>query len=134
LNKNVGVPVLHHHPLNLRSANNSNKSNFSLERIQKGEFCFSTLSQEEKARFAEGIFKRRDKTWAEVKSMPRHALGFEKIAKKSICAQLPSFITDDMDHFLAFRFDGMKPMIGYRLRNIFYVLWFDAKFTLYDHG
>jgi len=31
---------------------------FSLERIQSGKYCFSALDQENKAQFAEAIFKR----------------------------------------------------------------------------
>lgn len=45
----------------------------------------------------------------------------------------PPYGRDDMDHFLAFRYKGMSSMIGYRQRNVFYVLWFDHDFTLYDH-
>lgn len=47
---------------------------------------------------------------------------------------MPEFITEDKANLLAFRFSGKKPMVGYRIRNIFYVLWFDAAFELYDHG
>ena len=36
--------------------------------------------------------------------------------------------------FLAFRFSGRKAMVGYRQEHIFYVMWLDRDFTLYDHG
>jgi hypothetical protein len=26
------------------------------------------------------------------------------------------------------------PMVGYRVQAIFYILWLDRDFTLYDHG
>lgn len=107
---------------------------FSLERIQSGSYCFSVLDQEGKSQFAEAIFKRRNLSWSEVKKLSRHGLGFEKIARASIKTGIPPFITDDVDHFLAFRFHGMKPMVGYRLNDIFYVLWFDHNYTLYGHG
>lgn len=106
---------------------------FSLERIQQSGYCLSDLCKEDKAAFADAIFKRKSITWSDIKKLDRHALGFEKIDKSSIKAPLPRFITEDMDHFLAFRFNGMKPMIGYRKQNIFFVLWFDKDFTLYAH-
>ncbi|MCA2017203.1 hypothetical protein LDJ79_13845 [Vibrio tritonius] len=107
---------------------------FSLERLQSGDFCLQSLDQEGKAFFAEAIFRRKDKTWKEIKQMPKHGLGFEKIDRSAITAPIPPFITPDVDHFLAFRFYGKRPMVGYRQNNVFYVLWFDGNFELYDHG
>lgn len=107
---------------------------FSLERIQAGDYCFSSMSTDCKAFFGDAIFRRRTLTWSEIKQAGRHGLGFEKIAKSSIKAPIPAFIKDDVDHFLAFRFNGMRPMVGFRQRDIFYVLWFDHNFTLYPHG
>lgn len=106
---------------------------FSLERLQNGRYCFSKMDVDHKASFAEAIFKRRNTSWAEIKKTGRHKLGFEKIDRKSISAPIPKFITEEVDHFLAFRFSGMKPMVGYRLRDVFYVLWFDSSFDLYPH-
>ena len=107
---------------------------FSLERLQTGDFCLQCLDQEGKAFFADAIFRRKSNTWREIKQMPRHGLGFEKIDKKSISAPMPSFITPDVNHFLSFRFHGKRPMVGYRQNEVFYVLWFDKNFSLYDHG
>lgn len=107
---------------------------FSLERIQEGGYGFSNLDQADKAAFAESIFKRRLLTWNEIQRTDRHGLGYEKISITSVKAPIPRFLTEDQHNLLAFRFNGKKPMIGYRIRNIFYVLWFDRDFTLYDHG
>src|SRR5699024_12555094 len=41
-------------------------------------------------------------------------------------------ISDDVEHFLAFRYSDKRPMVGYRQKNVFYVLWFDHDFTLYN--
>lgn len=106
---------------------------FSLERIQQSGYCLSDLCKDDKAAFAESIFKRKSISWSDIKKIDRHSLGFEKIDKSSIKAPMPPFITEDMDHFLAFRFHGMKPMVGYRKQNIFFILWFDKDFTLYNH-
>lgn len=108
---------------------------FSLEKVQQQveKYGFPSLDKEKKAFFSDAIYKRSKLSWSELKSAPRHGLGFEKISKTSIKAPIPCFITDEVKYFLAFRFTGKNPMVGYRIKNIFYVLWFDSDFTLYDH-
>lgn len=124
-----GSVVKSQEPLNY----DSNPPIFSLERLQSGKYCLSGLDQEHKAMFSEAIFRRKSISWSEIKRLDRHGLGTEKIAKSSIKAAIPGFITDDVDDFLAFRYKGMNPMVGYRQRDVFFVLWFDHDFTLYDH-
>ena len=99
----------------------------------EGKYCFSNLHQKDKAAFAESIFKRRNIPWNNIKYLPRHGLGIEKISKSSLKTALPKNITADFDDFMAFRFSGKKPMVGYRIHDLFYVLWFDHDFTLYNH-
>lgn len=107
---------------------------FSLEKLQTGNYCFSKLNQEHKAMFAEAIFRRKNLTWENIKKVDRHGLGTEKIAKNSIKAPMPRFITDEVADFLVFRYNGTCPMVGYRHKDIFFVLWFDHNFTLYNHS
>lgn len=107
---------------------------FSLERLQSGHYCLSSMDAEGKAAFADAIFRRRSLSWKEIRQAPRHGLGTEKIARSSIKAAIPPFITDEITDFLAFRYHGKRPMVGYRLRDVFFVLWLDRDFTLYDHG
>lgn len=107
---------------------------FSLERLQSGKYCLSSLCQEDKASFSDSQFKRKNISWYEVDKIDRHGLGTEKIPKSAIRAALPPFITDDFSHFIAFRYRGRAPMVGYRQKDVFFVLWFDHDFTLYDHG
>ena len=106
---------------------------FSLEKIIGDKYCFSKLDDSDKKQFAESIFKRKNLSWNEIKKADRHGLGFEKISKNAIKGSKPKFITEDMNDFLSFRFSGMKPMVGYRIQNIFYVLWFDLDYSLYKH-
>lgn len=106
---------------------------FSLERLQVGDYCLSTMDQEHKASFADAMFRRRQMLWRDLKQANRHGLGTEKIQKDQIKAPIPRFITDEQESFLVFRFHGKAPMVGYRVRNIFYVLWFDPTYKLYDH-
>lgn len=107
---------------------------FSLERLQTGKYCHSHLDKDHKAAFSDAIFKRKGVTWRELTQCGRHGLGFEKILKSSISAAMPSFLTPDEEYLLAFRFKGKAPMVGYRVKDVFYVLWFDRDFTLYNHG
>jgi len=106
---------------------------FSLEKLQPGKYCLSSLDQENKAKFADAIFRRKSLTWNQIKQQDRHGLGTEKIPKTQVKAPIPKFITDDFEFFLAFRYSGLKPMIGYRQRDIFFIIWFDHDFTLYNH-
>jgi hypothetical protein len=106
---------------------------FSLEKLQSGKYCISGLGQSHKAMFADAIFRRKGLTWSQIKKCDRHGLGTEKITKSSIKAPIPRFITEDVNDFLVFRYNGMNPMVGYRQRDVFFVLWFDHDFTLYNH-
>jgi hypothetical protein len=36
--------------------------------------------------------------------------------------------------FIAFRCFGKAPMVGYRVQAVFYLLWLDRHFTLYEHS
>ena len=92
---------------------------FSLERVQSGKFCFTKLDKADKSAFAEAIFRRRSLTWNEIQQIHRHKLGYEKIAISSIKAPIPPFITEDNHTLIAFRYNGKKAMIGYRIKNIF---------------
>ena len=105
---------------------------FSLEKVQVGTYCFSKLETEEKAAFSDSIFKRKSLSWLDIIQSPKHGLGSEKIPKDKIKAPIPKFITEEEDFFLVLRFHGKMPMIGYREKNIFFVLWFDRTHTLYS--
>jgi len=105
---------------------------FSLERVQK-KYCFSKLEKADKAFFAESLFKRKNFSISQLFREDKHGIGCEKVKKTSIKTAIPNFITDEEDYFLVFRFSGMKAMVGYRKKNIFYILWFDRDFTLYKH-
>lgn len=107
---------------------------FSFEKLVGDKFCYSHLEDEDKKQLLESIVKRRTMLWTEIKKAHKHGLGMEKIYRGNIRGSIPKFITEDMEHFLAFRFSGLKPMVGYREKNIFYILWLDNNYTLYDHG
>jgi hypothetical protein len=68
----------------------------------------------------------------DIKFAPRHGLGTEKIARSSIKAPIPDRVTDDAE-FLALRYNGKHPMIGFRDGRIFYVIILDHNFSAYRH-
>lgn len=106
---------------------------FSLQRVLNTKYCISALDRDNKAAFADSIYKRRNITWKEIKQLHKHKLGFEKISRDSIKLDIPDSVTDDVTDFIAFRYKAKAPMVGYRQKNVFYVLWFDYDFTLYKH-
>jgi hypothetical protein len=72
-------------------------------------------------------------TWNQIDSAPRHGSGYEKIARRSFNVSIPKHIAEDRD-LIAFRFFAMAPMVGYRDKAVFHVIWLDIDFDVYDHG
>ena len=90
--------------------------------------------RKQQAEFTKALWKRSRMTWRQIWASDRHGLGAEKIARGSIRAPIPVEVTDDVDFFIALRFSGKAPMVGYRIRDVFHVVWLDARFRLYNHG
>ena len=112
------------------------------DKINYPVFCFKYLHRnynidkcenDDKIKFIEQIIKLSGLTWQDIEYSQRHGLGSEKIQRSAIKLDLPKEITDDVVHFLAFRFNGKKPFVGFRDRFIFHVLYIDSDYTLYDH-
>lgn len=108
------------------------KPHFSLEYLD-GEYSLSGCDKVQKAAFADTLHKLSQLTWAQLKRAGRHGSGYEKIEKHSLKRPVPGHITDDVN-IIAFRFCGKAPMVGYRNRRTFYVIWLDINFSLYSHG
>jgi len=74
--------------------------------------------------------------WNEIMISNRHSFGTEKIPRKCIkVKKLPSCITDDIKHFIAFRANGNNlPFLGIRVGAAFKVIFIETKFgDIYDH-
>jgi hypothetical protein len=95
--------------------------------------CITTCSNEEKIAFVNKMYELSRIPWQELVNKYRHGLGSEKIPRTSLMVPVPKHITDEVT-FIAFRFDGKKPMVGYRKWDIFYIIWFDTKFNVYPHS
>ncbi len=106
---------------------------FSLRFLDK-DYCLSLCQQQEKAAFADTLHKLSQRTWGDIRQLNRHKVGYEKIARSLIKGKIPTHLTEDVEHFLAFRFYDMAPMVGYKEGTVFYVIWLDRTFTLYEHN
>jgi hypothetical protein len=95
-------------------------------------FCVTDCERQEQAAFSVTLRRLSAMTWSQIRNSPRHGLGSEKIGRASIKAPIPRGITDDVD-FIAIRFNGLAPMVGFRSNQIFHIVWLDRVFTLYDH-
>lgn len=111
---------------------NREKPLFSLQFIDS-QYCITHCDKDEKASFADMLRAMSQMTWNELRNAPKHGLGCEKINHSSIRRSLPAGITEDVI-FLAFRFHAKKPMVGFRLKNVFHIVWLDRNFTLYNHN
>ncbi len=111
---------------------NKERPIFSLHYLQNSH-CISRCSKAEKAAFADALHRRSQLSWGELKQAPRHGLGYEAISRDSIKTPIPRAITEDVT-IIAFRSNGKAPMLGYRDKAIFHIVWIDRDFTVYDHG
>ena len=105
-------------------------------------FCYRYLHKnygleqcdtEEKKSLMERFVMLSQMTWNEIAKSHRHGLGHENIPVDQLRARCPGIITEDVKHWLAFRFQGKKPFLGHRNRFVFHVLFIDRDFSLYAH-
>ncbi|MDO8684913.1 MAG: hypothetical protein Q7N50_15725 [Armatimonadota bacterium] len=103
---------------------------FSLSQVRKSH-CITNCEQREKSDFAEMLRKLSQCIWHDLENSNYHGIGCERI--KRLKVKRPEDLSDDTI-FIAFRFSGMKPMVGHRENDVFHILWFDREFNVYDHG
>jgi len=105
---------------------------FSFEHLRNG-YCILDCTAEQKAAFADRLRELSQLTWQQIQNSPRHGQGCEIIDRSSIREPIPANITDDVK-IIAFRCIGKAPMVGYRADEVFFVVWIDRCFSLYNHG
>lgn len=96
------------------------------------KYSFDNCTKDELVSCIHQLHKLSQLTWMQIRGSHRHGMGSEKIEQNSIKTALPDFITPDIT-LLALRFDGKKPMVGYKSHFVFHVIFLDRDFTLYDH-
>jgi hypothetical protein len=97
------------------------------------QYCITACDRDDKAAFADKIRRMSLMTWNELIQAPRHGMGFESIPRSAIRRPIPVHITEDVT-LIAFRFSGLKPMVGYRADGMFHIVWFDCAYNLYAHN
>ena len=106
-------------------------------RYMHSDYSVRACTREDRASFADALYELSQLTWAQLRQSPRHGKGYEKIPRGQLRVPLPPSltITEDVD-FIAFRFAGMKPMIGFRDRDgrTFRIVYLDPRFQVYNHG
>lgn len=101
---------------------------FSLSHVRPG-FSPKDCERDERAALMTTLQDISSRTWGEIKKLHRHKGGFEQLPQ--LRDRLPPAWRDSMP--IAFRFLGMAPVIGVRVRQTFHILWVDAKMRLYRH-
>ncbi len=105
---------------------------FCLRRMASG-YTVSDCDSDDRAAFAEKLYRLSQLTWPDVYSSHRHGLGAEKIARGNLRPCVQDRIPEDVAP-IAFRFSGKKPMIGYREESILRIVALDPKFEAYPHS
>jgi hypothetical protein len=108
------------------------KPAFSFEHLQTSH-CISACEDQDKLAFVNSMRKLSQLTWQQIRNADRHGLGSEKIERDSFIVQIPSWVKEDVA-FIAIRFSGLKPMVGYQEDRIFQIMWFDKDYNVYRHG
>lgn len=105
---------------------------FSLEYLDP-KYCISKCEKDEKASFADTLRIIGQLTWNELIKGGKHQNGCETIRIEQIKRKKPLIITDDVKKVLAFRFHDRKAVVGHRIGRVFYIIWLDRDFSLYNH-
>jgi hypothetical protein len=97
------------------------------------DFDVHALDAEGQAAFAKTLQKLSSSSWADLKRAQRHGQGSELIPAGEIKAPIPSQFQGE-PKFMVFRYRGMLPMAGVRVRDVYHVLWIEPEFgRLYAH-
>lgn len=97
-------------------------------------YSVNDLDQDGQTSFLLKLEDRADMTWARVIVAGRHALGIEMMDASAIKCGLP-FGDACPPKFMVMRYHGKLPMVGWRERDVFHIVWVEARFgDVYDHG
>jgi hypothetical protein len=102
---------------------------FSLRYVQP-DYCITRCETNDQLNFIDAMLKRKDHAWKHLESAPHQGLGCEVI-KQGLKVRVPDCAKGKA--ILSFRFSGKKAMVGFRERDVFYILWFDREYSVYAH-
>ncbi len=97
-------------------------------------FSVSDLQTDAKEAFLQTIERRGNLTWEQVLLDGKHGLGTEQMPSSSIIPSLPPG-WDKSSDYTVLRYFGNLPMVGWRDRDVFHIVWVEANYgDVYDHG
>ena len=86
-----------------------------------------------RAEFLEKWHRRSVLTWKELTRHPKHGLGSEFIPATAIKPDIPQPF-QDVSRFRVYRHKGNLPFVGWKDREVFYVIWIENTYgKLYSH-
>lgn len=108
---------------------------FSFEKMPDNSgHSFNCCENEDRLHLARRMFMLSRMSWRDIRLAPRKGLGAEKIYRNSIKKPIPNSITEDVDFFYSLHYIGKKRFLGYKVGQIFQIVWVDHNFSVYDHG
>lgn len=108
---------------------------FSFEKMQDGSGnSFNCCGDDDRLALAKRIFMLSRISWKDIRQAPASGLGTEQIPRYRIKRAIPNSVTEEVDSFTALHFIGKKRFLGYRIGQIFHILWVDYNFETYNHG
>jgi len=104
---------------------------FCLEHLVSG-FSVLDCNKEQKAAFADRLREISCLSWRDLRNTGRHEQGYETISHSAIRVAIPGAITEDV-RIIAFRFWDQAPLLGFRNKAIFHIVWLDPRRQVYRH-
>jgi hypothetical protein len=94
---------------------------------------FNCCEDDDRLYLAQRMFMLSRMPWRQIRQGSRGGFGSEKIDRLSIKLAVPTTVTEDIQHFYALHYVGKKRFVGYKVGQVFYILWVDHNFTVYKH-
>jgi len=108
---------------------------FSFEKMQDDSgHSINCCGNEDRVNLIKRMFMLSKMPWKEIRNASSKGFGAEQIPKYRVKKTVPSSVTEDVDAFTSLHYSGKRRFIGYRVGRIFYILWVDYNFKVYDHG
>jgi hypothetical protein len=108
---------------------------FSFEKMQDGSGnSFNCCEDDDRLALVKRIFMLSREPWRKIRAAPNKGMGSEEISRRQIKHGIPKLVTDDVDYFHSLYYMGKKRFVGYKVGQVFYVLWIDHNFKVYNHG
>lgn len=108
---------------------------FSFRYIDTGSYCIKKCSIEQFRSISDKLRILSGLDWGTIDTSPRETNGYEMLPVSELKSASPPPPFSNETQVVVFRFGGKKGrIVGIKRDSMFYVLFIDHNFTLYDHG